>query len=521
MIATSAARRASSLLVRVDMRSGETLQQQIYSGIRRAVLDGILAPGTRLPSSRELARDLGVSRTTTVAAIEQLIAEAYLVAQQGAGTFVAQELPDELPRARAVPDAAIRHPPLSVRGAALARITPPGVRVGGPPRAFRIGVPGLDLFPVRLWAQLVSRRARAVTLSQLDYSETAGVRALREAIAGHVTVARGTRCTADQVLVVAGAQRGLEQICRFLLDPGDTAWVEEPGYPGARSALISAGARIVPVPVDEEGLNVCGHGSDDGARLAYVTPSHQFPLGVPMNIARRYALLNRARAAGAWVIEDDYDSEFRYGAPPMPCLHGLDVDGRVIYIGSFSKTLFPALRLGFIITPPDLHERMVAARRADDVHPPTADQLVLAEFIGEGHFERHLRRMRSAYRERAESLVAAAERFCGGALHIRPVQTGLHAVADRRRGSRAGIPRGGDTRDRGDALVGLLHRAVSSECARARVRLRAAGGTDARHGTIGGRNRCRTVTRDRAGTSRGGFVRAGFSRPSDECSSPE
>jgi GntR family transcriptional regulator/MocR family aminotransferase len=304
-------------------------------------------------------------------------------------------------------------------------------RLDGPPRAFRLGTPALDLFPVALWSRLVGRRLRSVTTGQLDYGDAAGLRALREAIAAHVQVARGTRCDAAQVLVVAGAQQGFELACRLLLDPGDRAWMEDPGYPGARSALRAAGARIVPVRVDDEGLDVAEGARRAGeARLAYVTPSHQYPLGVPMSLPRRLALLKWARTARAWVIEDDYDSEFRHGARPLPCLHGLDVDGRVIYVGSFSKTLFPALRLGFLIVPPDLQPPLAAARAAADQHPPTLDQAVLADFIAEGHFARHLRRMRAVYRERLQALAAAAERYCGGVLRVRPVRTGLHALAD-------------------------------------------------------------------------------------------
>jgi GntR family transcriptional regulator/MocR family aminotransferase len=216
-----------------------------------------------------------------------------------------------------------------------------------------------------------------------------------------------------------------------LLDPGDRAWMEEPGYPGARSALLGAGAQIVPVRVDAEGLDVDAGARRAGrARLVYVTPSHQYPLGVPMILRRRLALLKWAGAARAWVIEDDYDSEFRYATRAIPCLHGLDAAGRVIYIGSFSKILFPALRLGFLIVPPDLQAPLVAARRAADQHPPVLDQAVLADFIHDGDFARHVRRMRTAYRERLEALSAAVARFCGDVLRLRPVRTGLHAVAD-------------------------------------------------------------------------------------------
>jgi GntR family transcriptional regulator/MocR family aminotransferase len=425
-------RRPTSLLIRLDPRQPGGLQRQIYTSIQRAILDGVVGPGTRLPSSRALADDLDVSRTTTLLAVQQLQAEGYLTGRRGSGIFVAAELPDDLLRRRtARPVARVKHPNLSRRGAILVAAPPGAQRLPGPPRAFRIGTPGVDLFPVALWWRLASRRLRSITPTQLDYGEPAGLRALREAIAGHVPAARGTRFSADQVLIVAGAQQGLELISRVLLDPGDRAWMEEPGYPGARSALLGAGARIFPVPVDSEGLAVgAGARGAGAARLAYVTPSHQYPLGVPMSLPRRLALLRWASRTGAWVVEDDYDSEFRYGARPVPCLHGLDVDGRVIYVGSFSKTLFPALRLGFLIVPPDLQGGLVAARAAADQHPPVLDQAVLADFIGEGHFARHLRRMRMAYRERLEALTDATARYCRGALRLRPTRTGLHAIAD-------------------------------------------------------------------------------------------
>jgi GntR family transcriptional regulator/MocR family aminotransferase len=424
-------RSTAALLVRIDGRSRVGLQQQIYAAVRRGILSSVIKSGTRLPSSRALAEDLCVSRTTTLLAYEQLTAEGYLTTRSGSGTFVADEIPDDLARTTASRPSASKHPPLSRRGTAMAAMPSAWRRLPGSSRPFRAGVPGLDLFPLRLWSQLVNRRLRSVTIAQLDYNDAAGFPDLRAAIAEHVQAARGTRVGADQVLIVAGAQRAFDLACSMLLDSGDKAWLEEPGYPGARSALVGAGARIVPVRVDEHGLDVdSGIRRAPDARLAYVTPSHQFPLGVPMTLTRRLALLKWANAAGAWVVEDDYDSEFRYGTRAIPCLHGLDVEGRVIYIGSFSKTLFPALRLGFMIVPGDLRDRMLSARRATDVHPQLLDQAVLADFIAGGHFERHLRRMRTAYRERLDALVAATTRYCGGGLQIRPVTTGLHAVAD-------------------------------------------------------------------------------------------
>ncbi|HET7291787.1 MAG TPA: PLP-dependent aminotransferase family protein [Vicinamibacteria bacterium] len=422
----------NDLLVRIDPRAGIGLQEQIYASIRHAILNGVVAPGARVPSSRDLALDLGVSRTTSLLALDRLLAEGYLEARRGSGTFVARELPDDLPRPpRETPRSRSAHPPLSRRGEALAASQPGARRVGGPPRAFRIGTPAVDLFPVEVWTKLSGRRLRLITPSQLDYCEPAGFEALREAIAGHVAKARGTRCEPDQVFVTAGAQRALDVLCRLLLDPGDDAWMEEPGYPGAHNALVAAGARIHPVRVDSGGLDVrAGARRAPRARLVYVTPSHQFPLGAPMSLARRLALLRWASAAGAWVLEDDYDAEFRYGAPPIPCLHGLDADGRVIYLGTFSKTLFPSLRLGFMIVPLDLRERFLAVRRGTEANPPMLEQMVLADFMREGSFERHLRRLRVAYRERLEALAEAVRRRCGGALRLHSTRTGLHAVAD-------------------------------------------------------------------------------------------
>jgi GntR family transcriptional regulator / MocR family aminotransferase len=423
---------AGPLFVRIDPQAPEPLQVQVYARIRRSILDGVIVPGARLPSSRSLAADLGISRTTAVLAYDQLLAEGYLTARSGSGTFVTRDLPDERPNERAaMRTRAPAHPPLSRRGIALAATRPSATKIDGPPRAFRIGTPALDLFPTQLWTKLATRRAKQVTIGQLDYSEAAGVRALREAIADHLSRARGTSCTADQIIVVAGAQLGLELIARLLLDPGDDVWMEEPGYPGARGALVAAGARIRAIPVDANGLNV-EHGARRAgeARLAYVTPSHQFPLGVPMSLPRRLALLAWARGARAWVIEDDYDSEFRYATRPMPCLHGLDPDGRVIYVGTFSKTLFPALRLGFLVIPPDLRDMILAARRASDIHPPVPQQTILADLMIGGHFDRHLRRMRTEYQSRLDALTEAATRHCGDAAHLRPVTTGLHAVLD-------------------------------------------------------------------------------------------
>jgi len=419
-------------MIALDPCDHASLQRQVYVGIRHAILTGRLSRGALVPSSRAIATDLGVSRTTTLLALEQLVAEGYLTTRPALGTFVALELPDELPAARSPRLAALSRPAdLSRRGAALAQSRQGALRLGVAPRPFRIGSPAVDLFPTKLWARLTSRQSRSMGPAQLEYSDPAGLLALRQAIAEQVNRSRAAECEPGQVIVVAGAQQGLDLACRVLLDPGDAAWLEDPGYPGARSALIAAGAEIAPIPVDEEGLDVeAGTRRAAAARVAYVTPSHQYPLGVVMSLPRRVALLRWASRAGAWIIEDDYDSEFRHGARPIPSLRGLGLDARVIYVGSFSKTLFPALRLGFLLVPPSLHQSIVAARAAADQQPPMLEQLILAEFIGEGHLSYHLRRMREAYRERLEALTDAARRLCGGVLRLRETMTGLHAVAD-------------------------------------------------------------------------------------------
>jgi GntR family transcriptional regulator/MocR family aminotransferase len=412
----------------IEGRGGLTLQEQIYRSIRQSIIDGLVGADRRLPSTRVLAADLGVSRTTALLALEQLRAEGYVVARRGSGTFIAPQLPEQ--RTLDVPPVAnpVARPPFSQRGHLLSQMSSPDRRnLTGPARAFRLGTPALDLFPQRLWSQLTRECLRASKPAHLDYSLLAGLRHLREAIAEQVH-SRGTRCDADQVQVVMGAQRGLDLIARMLLDPGDAMWMEDPGYTGARGAMVAAGARVLPVPVDGDGMVVDASRTDD-ARLAYVTPSCQFPLGVAMSLDRRLALLDWARKTQSWIVEDDYDCDIRHDRQPLPCLHALDPDGRVIYVGTFSKTLFPALRLGFLIMPRDLAPGFVAARFATDLHPPVLEQRVLAAFIQRGHYERHLRRMQAAYGERLEALRRAIERS-GAPLSLQPVKAGMHAVVD-------------------------------------------------------------------------------------------
>jgi GntR family transcriptional regulator / MocR family aminotransferase len=423
--------RTASLPIFLE-RGDRTLQDQIYHSIRHCIVEGLIGADRRLPSTRVLAADLGVSRTTALLALEQLRAEGYVVARRGSGTFISPRLPDLRPPDVAPPPTAIARPPFSRRGELLARMRAPDRRASGAPAcAFRLGTPALDVFPQRTWAQLTREMLRTTRPAHRDYAELAGHRALRAAIAEQMQ-SRGTRCDPDQVQIVMGAQRGLDHIARMLLDPGDVAWMEDPGYTGARGALLAASAIVLPVPVDAEGMTIgASRMSPDSAdaRLAYVTPSCQFPLGIAMSLARRRALLAWARRSGAWIVEDDYDCDLRHDREPLPCLHALDPDGRVIYVGTFSKTLFPALRLGFLIVPRELQAGFVAARLATDLHPPLLEQRVLAAFIQRGHYDRHLRRTQAVYAERLDALRRAIDRS-GAPLRLRPVQAGMHAVVE-------------------------------------------------------------------------------------------
>lgn len=440
------------LPVTLDQTSVVPLGRQVYGWLRGAILAGQLAAGSRLPSTRTLASQLGVSRNTVFLAYEQLLAEGYIVAHVGQGTRVAPVLPPpllHLPRARQQPAPASvpparEHPHLSERGHLMAN-TP---RMPGAPASSHAsyvpsdvshapaaapplvpGLPDLDAFPYALWARLVARHARDSLPFAAGYQDPAGYRPLREAIAAHVGVARGIRCAPDQVIVVAGSQGGIDLAARLLLDPGAAAWVEDPGYPGAKGALLGAGAHLVPVPVDGEGLLVAeGRARAPDARLAAVTPSHQFPLGATMSLPRRLALLEWARDAGAWILEDDYDSEYRFGGRPIEALVGLDGSDRVIYAGTFSKVLFPALRLGYLIVPPPLAADFAAARRFVDAHPPILEQMALSDFMRAGHFSRHVRRMRALYAARRAALATAVREELGGLLALAPQEAGLQVV---------------------------------------------------------------------------------------------
>jgi GntR family transcriptional regulator/MocR family aminotransferase len=403
----------------------KTLREQVYVRLRLAIEQGTFAPGTRLPPSRDHARTLGVARNTVLWALERLQAEGYVNSRVGDGTYVAPRVPVAAATARLSPVEA--HQLLSGRGRLIAetalRWKPPTTV----PTAFRIGQPALDEFPFALWQRLERQTAPAQRLACAHYQDPAGHLPLRQAIAQWLLVSRGIHCDAQQVVITSGSQQAIDLIGRLLLDVGDEVLVEDPGYPGIRSSLLGHGALARPVAVDAEGLCIAqGAARWPRARMAVVTPTHQFPMGVRMSLARRTALLDWARTQRAWVVEDDYDGEFQYGSHRIPALCSMAHDARVLYVGTFSKSLHPGLRQGFIVLPAALVDAFGSAKALTDRHAPGAVQDVLARFIQEGHLLRHLRRMRDLYGERQAAMIDALARATGGALQLTPSLQGMH-----------------------------------------------------------------------------------------------
>ncbi|MFI5607894.1 PLP-dependent aminotransferase family protein [Amycolatopsis sp. NPDC051903] len=394
------------------------LGTRIYREVRDAILDGRLRSGERLPPTRELATHLSVSRNTVAVAYDRLTADGFLTGRVGSGTFVAADLPSRGGRAAPAGDA--------IRPREVWRALPPLETAGEPPEYdFRVGIPDARLFPLQTWRRLLSAELRVTGSAQ--YSHPAGHPGLRAAIARHVGLSRSVRADADDVLVTQGAQQALDLLCRVLLAPGDRVAVEEPGYRIARLLFRSHGADVAGVPVDREGLRV--DALPARTRLVYVTPSHQFPLGSPMSLARRTALLDWAERAGAVVVEDDYDSEFRFSDRPLEPLQSLDRAGRVAYVGSFSKTLVPALRLGFLVAPRSLRDALQHARQLSDWHGDPAAQGALARFLDEGLFARHIRKATREYAARHERITELLRERFAGLLTPVPSAAGLHLCA--------------------------------------------------------------------------------------------
>jgi GntR family transcriptional regulator/MocR family aminotransferase len=415
------------LSLKIDHAAEKPLSTQLLVGLREIILSGGLPAGVRLPATRTIARDLGVSRTTVVEAFERLVAEGLIVSRTGSGSFVSQALRGLGPS----PSRPTKRPKSRPR---LARAIDRGSsaffeRLPHIPRAFTTALPAFDAFPMALWSRQVAKHWRARRDVVLGYGSAQGSPALRRAIAAHLRANRGISCEPEQIFITNGAQHGFQLISSILLDPSDKVWFENPGAIGARNCFAAAGASLAPVPVDADGLDV-----DEGLRqaprfrLAFVTPSHQQPLGSTMSLARRFALLAAAEKADAWIIEDDYDGEFCYRGHPPPTLKSIDTSGRVIYVGTFSKTLFPALRLGFFLAPPPLVETFERFMEAFFPGVPSNPQNVVADFMDEGHFSTHIRRMRRLYAERQQALQEAAATRLAGLIDVVPTDTGLHTI---------------------------------------------------------------------------------------------
>ena len=418
-----------SPIIIVDRDSLTPLHKQIYDAFRTAILRGNISPGQQIPSSRDLAIEIQVSRFPVLHAYAQLLAEGYFESRRGAGTFVSGSLPEQLmsvDRDVRSSTPVLAGPRPVARRCSLypAFVGSASLRGWG---AFGVHQPAFDQFPFQVWSNLVALHSRNPNAHSLHHIDPRGSEQFRETICAYLRTARGVKCEASHIMIVSGSQQALDITMRVLLDPGSPVWVEEPGYGLVRTALIAAGCRVIPVPVDSEGMDVAaGIKRHPKARAAVVTPSHQYPLGSTMSASRRLRLLNWAQASGAWIIEDDYDSEYRYESRPVASLQGMDVNARVIYIGTFSKVLFPSLRIGYIVIPPDLVDRFVAVRATMDIFPPYLYQEVLNDFMRMGHFGRHVRKMRQLYGERRTMLLKSLQSEFGNLLEVHGAEAGMH-----------------------------------------------------------------------------------------------
>jgi GntR family transcriptional regulator/MocR family aminotransferase len=417
--------------VAIDLdRGSETpLHRQLYDEWRRGILTGRFRNGERVPSTRDLAATLGVARATVAAAYDQLSAEGYLEASHGSGTFVCRRLPEELLRARQTPAAgpppriAIRLSRYGIRAASQPEYAPPQARAGW--ISFSQWRPDLSEFPFALWLRLMARHLRAADPRLLDYAAGA-YEPLRREIAAYVSRSRAVQARPEQVIVLNGSQQALDLCARVLVDSGDTVAIEDPGYQGARQIFEACGARLRAIPIGADGVDA--RRLPARCRLLYVTPSHQFPTGVSLSVARRLELVAWARQSGAAILEDDYDSEYRYNGPPLPAMQGLAGGAPVIYIGTFSKVMFPGLRIGYVVVPEELAPAFARAKWLADRQTPMLEQAALADFLREGHLERHIRRMRRLYGRRREALVESLARHFGGRARVFGDPAGMHTL---------------------------------------------------------------------------------------------
>jgi GntR family transcriptional regulator / MocR family aminotransferase len=415
----------------LDSTATVPLFRQLYESLRQAILAGQFLPGAQLPPTRTLADHLHVSRNTVHSAYVQLADEGYIEGVQGSGTRVSPTLPDSLSKThrhpQAVPSRLQGNRKVSRRGTHLVTVYQDQTyHKPGLADIFKTGVPALDHFPYTTWRRLLVQSWHAMADGSM-LGHRGDHPPLRQAIAHYLGTTRGVRCTAEQIIIVAGSQQGIDLALRVLLDPGQKALIEDPCYPGAYGAMLGAGITPIPLPVDAEGMSI-GNAQSARARLAYITPSHQYPLGMTMSLRRRLEMLDWAERKQAWIIEDDYHSEFRYTGRPLAALQGLDHQNRVMYLGTFSKVLFPALRLAYLVVPPDLVEVFTAARRLASHYPPLLEQMTLAAFIERGHFSRHLRRMLHLYAKRQNALVTVAANRLKGLLRLPSTEAGMHAI---------------------------------------------------------------------------------------------
>ena len=414
--------------------NGTPLFRQLYLQLRAAILSRRLRPGIRLPSTREFAAQLGVSRSAAVAAYEQLLAEGYTSGRHGSGTYVSPDLPEAIDgkRKRASKPAVAIEPEPRQKHSIGDFVD---VTAQSDARPFNLGRTLLDGRTVELWRKLSARTFRSLSPSDFGYSDPRGTIELRKAICDYLQAARAVRCEPDQIVITAGTQQAIDIVIRILPSRDKEVWVEDPGYPLTRAALLAAGATVRPIPVDAHGIDVrAGIRSAPTARAVFVTPSHQFPTGVVLSMARRLELLAWARDKRAWIVEDDYASEFRYGGRPLASLQGLDEGERVIYVGTLNKALFPGLRLGYAVVPRELLRAFVTARYLMDRQPSTISQAVVTAFMEQGHFAAHIRRMRLLYRDQRDELVAALNGRLGADLTVKAPDQGMHLVAFTRRG---------------------------------------------------------------------------------------
>ena len=418
--------------IALDADGASPIYRQLYDWFLRAIVEGRLRPGQRVPSTRSLAAELKVSRIPVLTAYEQLFAEGYLETFKGTGTMVAASIPEiEIAQSHRPnrPTSKYTRPPRLARRIEQA-IAAPVEPVPPPGTAFGSCQPALHEFPFEIWSSLIARHSRRQSAATMGYGDAMGQPAFREIIAEYLGAARAIRCDPSQIMIVSGSQHGLQIAARTLLNEGDPVWMENPGYPRAQRALWMAGAKLIPVPVDREGLDVrTGVRRCRNARAAYITPSHQFPMGVTMSATRRMQLLNWASQANSWIIEDDYNGEFRFAGRPVAALQGLSSEDRVIYLGTLSKVLFPALRIGYLVIPKALVRAFCATRDNIDIFPAPLLQNALADFIQEGHFARHIRRMRMQYLARQQKLISAIHAFLGMHVELTGTDAGMHLVA--------------------------------------------------------------------------------------------